>query len=58
MGNMDGKKFVLFHWKNCGHCKKMKPEWEKLENGQYGKYCKKYESKEITQELSEKYLNL
>ena len=26
MGN--GKKMYLFHWKNCGHCKKMKPDWE------------------------------
>jgi thiol-disulfide isomerase/thioredoxin len=37
MGNMDGKKFVLFHWKNCGHCKKMMPEWEKFETMYKGK---------------------
>ena len=30
MGN--GKKMYLFHWKNCGHCKKMKPEWNAFEN--------------------------
>lgn len=22
MTGKDGKKFILFHWKNCGHCKK------------------------------------
>ena len=37
MGSMDGKKFVLFHWKNCGHCKKMMPEWEKFETMYKGK---------------------
>ena len=37
MGNMNGKKFVLFHWKNCGHCKKMMPEWEKFETMYKGK---------------------
>ena len=37
MGNMDGKKFVLFHWKNCGHCKKMMPEWQKFETMYSGK---------------------
>jgi len=30
MGN--GKKMYLFHWKNCGHCKKMKPDWDAFEN--------------------------
>lgn len=33
MDNLDGKKkFVLFHWKKCGHCKKMMPEWERFES--------------------------
>lgn len=39
MDNLKGKKFVLFHWKKCGHCKKMMPEWEKFEsmyNGNIG----------------------
>lgn len=31
MTGKDGKKFILFHWKNCGHCKKMMPEWERFE---------------------------
>ena len=25
-----GKSVILFHWKDCGHCKKMMPEWEKF----------------------------
>ena len=31
-GMCNGKKMYLFHWKNCGHCKKMKPEWNAFEN--------------------------
>jgi len=46
---------TLFHAEWCGHCKKMKPEWDKFKNGKYGKHCKDYESKEITPEMSEKY---
>lgn len=30
-GNSNGKTMVLCHWKDCGHCKRMMPEWEKLE---------------------------
>jgi thiol-disulfide isomerase/thioredoxin len=36
MGNKNGKKFILFHWENCGHCKKMMPEWNKFENNYNG----------------------
>lgn len=25
-----GKSVILFHWKDCGHCKKMMPEWERF----------------------------
>lgn len=27
-----GRKFVLFHWSQCGHCKKMMPEWKKFKS--------------------------
>ena len=30
-GNSNGKTMVLCHWKDCGHCKRMMPEWDKLE---------------------------
>lgn len=32
MENKEGKKFILFHWSKCGHCKKMMPEWNKFES--------------------------
>ena len=25
-----GKEFTLFYWKDCGHCKKMMPEWQRF----------------------------
>ena len=25
-----GKRVILFHWKDCGHCKKMMPEWQRF----------------------------
>ena len=27
-----GKRVILFHWKDCGHCKEMKPEWQAFSN--------------------------
>ena len=27
-----GDKFVLYHWKNCGHCKQMMPAWESFKS--------------------------
>lgn len=36
MHNMEGmenkKEMVLLHWKDCGHCKKMMPEWDKFQS--------------------------
>jgi len=32
-----GKNVILFHWKNCGHCKKMMPEWERFKKLNAGK---------------------
>jgi thiol-disulfide isomerase/thioredoxin len=29
--------FVFFHWKDCGFCKKMMPEWQKLKQNHKGK---------------------
>ena len=27
-----GKELTLFYWKDCGHCKKMMPEWNKFQS--------------------------
>jgi thiol-disulfide isomerase/thioredoxin len=35
-----GKEFVLFHWKDCGHCKNMMPEWNKFQSSFKGKAIK------------------
>ena len=40
-----GKKLVLFHWKECGHCKTMMPEWKKLKSQYNGNIkLEEYES--------------
>ncbi len=33
----DASEFVLFHWKDCGFCKQMMPEWKKLKGSYKGK---------------------
>ena len=33
----NASEFVLFHWKDCGFCKKMMPEWKKLKGSYKGK---------------------
>lgn len=45
---------TLFYSDQCGHCTKMKPEWDKFEK-KYPKNCNKYERKDITDEMSNTY---
>lgn len=33
----DASEFVFFHWKDCGFCKQMMPEWDKLKGSYKGK---------------------
>ena len=33
----DASEFVFFHWKDCGFCKQMMPEWNKLKSSYKGK---------------------
>lgn len=42
-GNNKNKKLVLIYAEWCGHCKKMKPEWDKFEKT-YPDNCVSYES--------------
>ena len=52
---MDNKeKFVLFHWKNCGHCKRMMPEWEKFTTKYEGNISVKKIEKDENPSLIEK----
>jgi len=51
----DGKcKLMLFHADWCGHCKRMKPDWERVK-GEYPDRCEDYESEVITEEQRSKY---
>ncbi len=47
-------KIIFFHAKWCGHCKKMKPEWDEFKRAN-PQSCEEYESEEITEELRKKY---
>ena len=33
----DASEFVFFHWKDCGFCKQMQPEWNKFKGSYKGK---------------------
>ena len=41
------KKMILFYWTDCGHCKKMMPIWDKLQQD-YPQYYSKIEKTDIT----------
>ena len=41
------KKMILFYWTDCGHCKKMMPIWDKLQQD-YPQYYSKIEKADIT----------
>ena len=43
----NGKKMILFHWNDCGYCKKMMPVWDNLQND-YPNSFSKVEKAEIT----------
>ena len=53
-GFNNNPQLTFFYAEWCGHCKKMLPEWEDFEK-KYPSNCKKYESKEISDEMSKKY---
>lgn len=52
--NENGSKLVLFHADWCGHCKKMKPDWDKVKS-EFPNRCQDIESEQITQEHRDKY---
>ena len=47
-------KLILFHAHWCGHCKKMKPDWNRVKN-EFPDRCEEYESEVITEEQRSKY---
>lgn len=47
--NSKDVKLVLFHWNKCGHCKKMMPDWGRLEK-MYPNNTVKFEKDEISSE--------
>ena len=50
-------KLTLFHWNQCGHCKNMMPDWNKLAQA-YPNNTAKYEKDEISEtQISEFNIN-
>ena len=52
--NENGSKLVLFYADWCGHCKKMKPDWNKAKS-EFPNRCQDIEHKQITQEHQDQY---
>jgi thioredoxin 1 len=52
-----GKRVILFHWKDCGHCKKMMPEWQRFVklNGNNSKVKIETVEKDDAPDLVQKY---
>jgi thiol-disulfide isomerase/thioredoxin len=50
--NNGENQFILFHWNQCGHCKKMMPDWNKLKKQTF-KNCKivEYEKDENPEQM-------
>lgn len=51
---LEGSKLLLFHADWCGHCKKMKPDWDRVKS-EYPGRCEDVESNNITQEHRDNY---